>query len=100
MNEHIQILEASKRDRNRQQRRFIDQQKSKIMNCEEFILYLQFNEKRSNGLYLEEIKLNGIKNAKMIFNQYRKIGDNIGLFRLSLKGLIEGKEQKIIGVKF
>lgn len=99
-NEHLAILKASQNDYNRQRERFMIQERKKIENCEEFILYLQYKEKRYNGLYLEEIKLNGIKNAKMISQRYREIGHQIGLYRLSLKAIIEGKEQKIIGVKF
>lgn len=100
MSEHIEIIRASERDRIRQKEKFINQERKKIENCEEFILYLQFNEKRSNGLYLEEIKLNGFKNARMISDQYKLIGKSIGLYRLSLKAIIEGKEQKISGIKF
>lgn len=100
MSECMEIVKLGNKYRKIEKEKSLREEREKIESCEEFVLYLQFNEKRSNGLYLEEIKLNGIRNARMISNQYKLIGNNINLYRLSLKALIDGKEKKIMGVKF
>tara|TARA_R110001632_G_scaffold229939_1_gene366844 strand:- start:544 stop:909 length:366 start_codon:yes stop_codon:yes gene_type:complete len=65
-----------------------------------YTLQLLYKEEQENGLFYEEIILEGYENAINILNAYRKIGHNIKLKSLYLTGGNEDTKVKKVTFKY
>jgi hypothetical protein len=85
MAELFAIVEEGNLERQRQSDEKKREKRIYLENSRSFTLYIQYNKKQKNGLYYEEIQLEGLENGLMILECYRKIGHNLNLRLLNLR---------------
>jgi hypothetical protein len=82
--EEIAIIRAYNREAKLQMEEKKQEKQNYIISVQSFTLFLQYNKKQENGLFWEEIELEGIENGINILETYRKIGHNLNLNYISL----------------